>query len=259
MGKHAGNVKRWVAGYDLHYPRYDKRTFYGMLDLCYDIAPYGFIFGGDQFDNAEISHHNHKKPLYKPQGQYKKNTEGFKRDILEPISNAFSGKPKTWIIGNHDFWEHEYIEAHPEFDGLIDRPTELGLEAGGWEIIPLGHTKRLGHLNVIHGEILTGIGNQAGQYPSKKAVELYGDSVLAGHTHAPQSFAKISPVEQRKKHMGWIAPILGYCNPDYLENRPTAWMNGFVVIEIYDERMFNVYPVISFNGKFAYGGKMYGS
>ena len=249
----------WVCGYDLHFPKYDAPTFSGMLELIADVQPAGYIFGGDQFDNAEISHHNAKKPLYKPQGSYKRNEEKFDALILQPLEKYLPrNAERVWITGNHDDWEREFIESHPELEGCVERPTSLRLSSRRWEVIPIGRAKRLGHLNVIHGEVLTGIGNQAGVYPSRKAVDIYGDNVLAGHTHAPQSFAKISPVEQRKKHMGWISPILGCVNPTYLENRPTAWMNGFVVIELYDNGMFNLYPVITFNGKFSYGGKIYG-
>jgi hypothetical protein len=134
----------------------------------------------------------------------------------------------------------------------------LHLEERCWEIIPLGHAKRLGQLNVIHGEILTGIGNQGGAFPSRKAVELYGSNVLAGHTHLPQSHTRVSPVEQKKKHCGWINPILGATNPDYLRNRPTAWLNGFSIIELYTANgFFNLYPIIVLNGRFAFGGKIY--
>jgi hypothetical protein len=110
-----------------------------------------------------------------------------------------------------------------------------------------------------HGEILTGIGSQGGAFRSKKAVELYAGNVLAGHTHAPQSYTKISPVEQRKKHGGWINAILGATNPDYLRNRPTAWLNGFTVVELYTANGFfsNLYSVVVLNGRFSYGGKIY--
>lgn len=256
MGKHP--VSRWVAGYDLHYPQYDPATFNCMLEVIHDIRPDGFIFGGDQLDNAEISHHNKGLGLYKPRRAYLANTEGFVKDILAPLESVLGKAHRTWIIGNHDDWERQYIESHPEFEGVIERPKLLNLEAGGWQIIPLGHAKRLGHLNVIHGEVLTGYGNQAGLYPARKAVMLYGDNVLAGHTHAPQSFANISPVERKKKHMGYIAPILGSTNPDYLRNRPTAWMQGFVVIEFYANGFFNLYPIITFDGRCSYGGKLYG-
>lgn len=250
--------ERWVVGHDLHFPRHDRQTVQAMLGLMRDIRPQGFIFGGDQFDNAEISHHNACKPLYQERGSYKRNTLRFDAEVLRPIEAIMATGEKVWIIGNHDDWERQFIEQHPELEGWMERPGALGLEQRGWEIVPLGHAKRLGQLNVIHGEILTGVGNQAGMYPSRKAVELYGGNVLAGHTHSPQSFTKISPVEQRKKHMAWIAPILGATNPDYLRNRPTAWLTGFTVVEVYSTSgFFNLYPIIVLNGRCSYGGRVY--
>jgi Calcineurin-like phosphoesterase len=254
------NSKRWIVGADLHFPKVSWPTFNVMVKVIADIKPDGFVFQGDQFDNEEISHHNAKKPIYKPQGSYKKNTDKFDAEILKPLEKALGKAEKVWITGNHDRFEFDFIEAHPELEGMIERANALKLEARGWEIIPLAHAFVLGELNIIHGEILTGVGNQAGAFPAKKAVEIYGSNVLAAHTHAPQSFAKVSPVEQKKKHMGWIAPILGATNPTYLRNRPTAWMNGFTLIELYDvgnKQFFNLFPMLAFDGKCAYGGKVY--
>lgn len=252
-------VKRYVVAADVHFPKVNWPTFEAMLELIKDIKPDGFIFQGDQFDNAEISHHNANKPLYKERRSFLKNQEDFDENLLKPLEAALpKGCEKTWIIGNHDHWEFQFIESHPELEGIVDRVAALNLKGRGWEIIPLGHPKVLGELNVIHGEILTGIGNQAGVYPSRKAVELYAGNVLAAHTHAPQSFTKISPVDHKKKHMAWIAPIVGDTNPAYLQNRPTAWLTGFTVIEMRDKGLFNLYPVIVIDGKCSYGGKIYG-
>lgn len=252
-------MKKYVAGYDLHFPRTNWAAFRTMLSFIKDYKPDGFIFGGDQFDNAEISHHNRNKPLYKERRAYVRNQEEFDTRILTPLRKALPSKCElTWIVGNHDDWEFQFIEEHPELDGLMDRPEALALAERGWEIVPIGHSKRIGELNVVHGEILTGIGNQAGMYPSRKAVELYAGNVLAGHTHAPQSFSKVSPVEQHKKQMAWISPILGDINPEYIRNRPTAWVNGFTIVEVYEKGLFNCYPVVVSNGRMSYGGKVYG-
>lgn len=252
-------VQRYIVGADLHFPKLHRPTFEAMMEFIRDIKPNGFIFQGDQFDNEEISHHNSNKPYYKERRSYLRNQEAFEETILSPLEAALPrGASRTWIVGNHDDWEFQFVETHPELEGLVDRPSALGLAKRGWEIIPLGHSKKLGELNVIHGEVLTGIGNQAGAYPARKAVEIYAGNVLAAHTHAPQSFTKISPVEQRKKHMGWIAPILGATNPGYLRNRPTAWLNGFTVVEVRSNGFFNVYPIIVIDGKFAFGGREYG-
>ena len=252
-------IKRYVIAHDLHHPRVNEKTWGCMLRVIEELKPDGFVFGGDQFDNAEISHHNKDKSYYKERRSYLRNEESFIQQRLLPLKKSLPKKAELiWIIGNHDFWEFQFIEEHPEFEGVIDRVKSLKLIENGWEVIPLGHSKKLGHLNVIHGEVLTGIGNQCGIFPAKKAVELYSANVLAGHTHSPQSFAKISPVEQKKKYMSWIAPILADCNPDYLRNRPTAWLNGFTIVELHENgRDFNLYPIICIDGRCSYGGKEY--
>jgi hypothetical protein len=252
-------IKRYVVGADLHFPKISKPTVEAFFDVIKDIKPDGVILQGDQFDNEEISHHNANKPLYKERRSFLKNQEAFDDEFLTPLENMTSDFCELiWIIGNHDDWEFQFVESHPELEGVVDRVAALHLVDRGWEIVPLGHAKKIGELNVIHGEILTGIGNQAGMYPGRKAVEIYGSNVLAAHTHAPQSFSKISPVEVKKKYMGWIAPILGATNPGYLRNRPTAWLNGFTIVEVREKGLFNLYPVIVVDGECSYGGKIYG-
>jgi hypothetical protein len=134
----------------------------------------------------------------------------------------------------------------------------MALEAHGWEVIPNGKAKRLGKLAVIHGDQLTGLGCYTSIYPSKKAVQVYGCSVLAGHTHSPQSFAKVSPIEVDQKHTAWMSPAACDLNPGYLRNRPSAWVNGFVAIECLDGGNFNVYPIVVSGGRCSFGGRVYG-
>lgn len=252
-------VKRYVVAHDLHYPMYNKPTFEAMMAFIEDIKPDGFFWGGDQLDNLEISHHTKGKPFFRERGAYKRNNVGFDRDILTRVEKALpKGCEKVWIDGNHERFSQDFIEEHPELEWMLDHVTLLRLKERGWEVIPLGHCKRLGELVVAHGEVLSGVGNQCGLYPSKKAVELYGCNVLAGHTHAPQSFSKVSPVDQKKKYMGWVAPVLCDCNPAYIRNRPTSWINGFTVVELHGNKgLFNLYPIIVIDGEFAFGGKIY--
>jgi len=251
-------AQRWVAAFDLHYPLHDKPTLGALYDYLQFNPVQGFIFGGDQLDNGCISHHSKGKPLYRAPGAYAKDERGFVRDVLEPLEKLLTTAEKVWIIGNHDHWESQLVEEQPELQGVIDRPTSLKLAERGWEVIPLGHHKKVGKLNVCHGEWLTGIGNQAGMYPARKAVETMAANVLAGHTHAPQSFTRIAPVERTQKWQGHIAPALCAVNPAYLRNRPTAWLNGFVIIEVLPGGAFNLYPIIVTRGQFSFGGKVYG-
>lgn len=255
----ADKIRTAVALYDLHFPKWHKPTVDALFDFLKQNTPDVFILGGDQFDNAAISHHNNNKPLYKEAGSYIRDEEDFEAKFLTPLEDLLPENcEKIWIIGNHDFWEFEYIEANPELQGLVDRTRSLKLIKRGWKIIPIGHSYKLGKLSFIHGELLTGIGNQGGAYPAKKAVDLYAGNVVGGHVHTCQTFVKVSPADQKHKWIGVIAPCACEVNAHYLRNRPTAWVNGLNITEVAADGNFNNYNCVVTNGKFLYGGKLYG-
>jgi hypothetical protein len=251
--------KLFVLAYDTHWPQTDTPTAHALLDFLEHVPVDGFTFGGDQFHFDCISHHTKGKGLYRLPGSYRREIETFDQQFLSQVEARLRpDAAKVWHIGNHERFEDDLIEEQPELQGIVDHTRILRLEERGWQVVPLGHCSRIGKLVVIHGEGLTGIGNQAGMYPSRKAVDLYGAPVVAGHTHAPQSFTKICAVEHTQKHMGWIAPILGRVNPTYLRNRPTAWLNGFVLVELMPNNNFNLYTIIVTKGKFSFAGHIYG-
>jgi hypothetical protein len=252
-------IRQAVAVYDLHFPQIHKPTVNAIFDYVTENKPDVFIFGGDQFHFDCISHHTKHTPIFRTRRAYLNDIEGFDRSILTPLEALLGPKcEKVWIIGNHEDWEQDLINEQPELEDAIGHVRLLRLVERGWTIIPLGHAYKLGKLKVIHGETLTGVGNQAGKYPSAKAVELYAGNVLAGHTHAPQTFTRVSPVEHTNKWQGHISPIAGGVNPEYLRNRPTAWLNGFNIIDVMEDGQFNYYPVIVYRGRFSYARRMYG-
>jgi predicted phosphodiesterase len=250
--------KLYVAIFDIHYPLYNKPAFNAVLDFLGRNKIDGLTLGGDQLDNAEIAHHNKGKGLYKLPGSYRKNVLGLDTHILTPLEDLAGDAKLVYHIGNHERFEYDFVEEHPELQDTVNHVKILELEKRGWKVIPLGHCSKIGKLTVAHGEILSGIGNQSAMYPSRKAVELYGTSVLAGHTHSPQSYTRIAPVEKVQKHMGWISPCCCTINPTYLRNKPTAWLAGFNIIEVMGNGDFNLYPVIIPNGRFSFAGKVYG-
>lgn len=251
----------YLVWHDVHWPKTDHPTLRAVLDFLAQNPVAGFYFGGDQLDLEELAWQNKNKALFKLPGSYERNLKTFDRDVLTPIEALLpKGACRVWHTGNHERRVQDVIEEQPELQGAIELEKKLRLVERGWKVIPLGHASKIGKLVVVHGEVLTGIGNQGGLYSARKAVDLYGAPVLAGHTHSPQSYTRIAPVEKLQKHMGWIAPIGGKVNPTYLRNRPTAWLNGCVIVEQHGASgAFNLYPVIVTNGKFAYGGKVYGA
>ena len=251
-------VKRLNSAFDVHWPKTHRPTMEALLDFNTATKPDVLVLGGDQFDNACISHHNKSKPFYRPRAAYKNDERTFEAQFLTPLEKSLpKGCQKVWILGNHDDWEFQMVEQHPELEGLIDRVASLGLVERGWTVIQVGCAFRYGKLNYLHGEWLTGFGNQGPSYPSKKLVDTYAGNAVAGHTHAPQCFTRVSPINQTQKHMAWISPILGSLNPEYLRNRPSAWVNGFNTTEFMDGGNFNHYPIITTGGKCCFGGVEY--
>lgn len=254
----------WVCLFDLHVPLHHKPTFNAVIDFIEKNQDKvkGFLFGGDQSDNMEISHHTAGKPLYRPTGSYKRNTQ-----LLDAIIKRVEGAlpeeaERCYIRGNHCHWENQLIEKQPELQGTVERHILLNLEKRGWELLQLGETKQLGKLTVAHGEGLSGIGNQASIYHAKRAVESFCTSILYGHFHSAQSYTKVLPHKTSDKWVSYCSPAACTTNPQYLQNRPTAWVNGFTLVELHEPHNehsnFNVYPIIVSNGKFSFGGELYG-
>jgi hypothetical protein len=251
--------------FDLHVPLVHKPTWSAITDFLErnedKIA--GFLFGGDQVHNDEISHHTAGKPLFRPVGSYKRNTIALDEYVREVEELLPKQAKRIYIKGNHCAWEDQLVERQPELQGTVERDLLLGLETRGWEVLQLGETKSLGKLVVAHGESLSGIGNQVSIYHAKKAVENFCTSILYGHFHSAQSFTKVLPQSARDKWVSYCSPAACTTNPHYLHNRPSAWVNGFTIVELHDPNKensnFNVYPVIVSEGRFSFGGVTYGT
>ena len=250
--------KVYAVLFDIHYPKYNKPAMNAVFDYLGQNKVDGLVLGGDQLDNDSISQHTKGKGLYRLPGQYMKDVLGFDKEILTPLEKLTKDAEWTYHIGNHERFEDDLIEQQPELQGTVDHVSILKLKERGWKVIPLGHCSKLGKLTVAHGEILSNFGN-GGNYPSRKAVELYGASVLVGHTHASQSYTKISPVEKVQKHIGWVSPCLCNINPSYLRNKPVAWNSGFNIVEVMKDGLFNLYQPIINSGRFSFAGKVYGA
>ncbi len=256
--KKQSSVKRYLAGFDLHYPKVDWPTFRAMLSFMEQNQIDGFIFGGDQLDNQEVSPYT--KGLAKLRieaGTLTENAKGFNDRCLTEIEKRLAkNADKIYIEGNHDDWITQMVNHQPELDGL-QTYEYLDLAARGWKHIECGKHWKKGKLTVIHGDTLSGVGNQNPAGPAKKALDAYAANVLFGHFHAPSMATKLLPFDDSEKWQAWVSPILGDTNPAYLRNKPTAWLTGFTVIEFMENGRFNVYLINVFDGEFAFGGKVY--
>lgn len=246
-----------VSAFDIHYPHLKTKggTWSAILDFVRRNKVGLFVFGGDNLDCGSISHHTKSKPLFRPRGQMLRDLEGFRRVCLDPVEKLLPRDCiKVWLTGNHEDWASQLIEEQPELEGLLDFPRYLGLEDRGWLVKPQGGHFQQGKLKYLHGDVLTG-----GQAAPRKALDTFVESVTFGHFHSFASATKTLPHSRKYKWQAWATGCVGELDASYLKNKPTGWMNGFNITEFYGEQgHFSHFPVTVFNGRFAYGGKLYG-
>lgn len=249
--------RNYVLAADIHYPEYDARAWFCVLDYVRRNKVDGLVLMGDALDLSCISHHSIGKPLYRPKGSLKSNLDGFKKEILDPIDKALGpDADKRFLIGNHEAWLTEQLsESNPELDGMIDLTEYLDLEGRGYEVIPQGGFTKVGKLVVIHGDQCGG-----GMYSARKAGEVYaGSSVVLGHHHTLQVHARSSPVTQTDRWTATVLPCLSRLDPAYGRKHASQWLHGFGIVSVRPDGCFNLHPIVITDGQFSMpDGQTYG-
>jgi len=126
---------------------------------------------------------------------------------------------------------------------------ERNVNLKDWEVIPYHQTTKIGKLYFHHGEYTA-------KYHSGKMVDVYERNIIYGHLHTFQAFTKVTPVDG-SAHMAMSMPCACDLNPQYMKDKPSAWVNGFGVFYIQDNGNFNVVPVIATKGHFVFNGVYY--
>lgn len=242
-----------VSAFDIHYPETDIPTWKAIKDFVRRNHVGLFVLGGDNLHCESVSHHTKGKPKFRTFGQMKRELDGFRRVILDPIEKLLpKGCEKVWLTGNHEDWLSQMMEEQPQLAGLIDFPAYLGLKDRGWIVRPQGGHFKKGHLKWVHGDVFGGNHVQ-------KALNTYVENIVYGHFHTGASGTKVLPHSKSHKWQAWATGCVGKLDSGYLKNRPTGWLHQFAVTEFRRGGLFNHYPVTVFNGQCSYGGKLYGS
>lgn len=241
-----------VSAFDIHYPETDLPTWNAIKDYCRRNTVGLFVLGGDNLHCESVSRHTKGKPKYRTLGQMKRELDGFRRVILDPIDKILApGCEKVWLTGNHEAWLEQMFEEQPELAGLIDFPAYLELEKRGWTVRPQGGHFKKGHLKFVHGDVFGGGHIQ-------KALNTYVENIVYGHFHTSANGTKVLPHSKRHKWQAWAQGCVGKLDSGYLRNRATGWLNQLGITEFRAGGLFNHFPVTVFKGQFSFGGAIYG-
>jgi predicted phosphodiesterase len=244
-------IKRAIILPDIHYPHHEKKAMAAIVKFLADFKPDYLIYLGDQLSLDMVSFWTKDKPLLKEGQRLHYEYDGFDKEILS-VHEKIVGKKcqKVWFVGNHEYRVQRYLEQTPELEGLLEAETYLKLKKRGFKVIEFNKIYELGKLMLIHGWYYN-------RYHAAKTVEQFENSVCYAHTHNPQEFFKVSPIDSSKYHGAFCLPCLCSLNPDYHKNKPNNWINGFGVVYLHEDGFFNLYKVIINKGKFIFNNKTY--
>lgn len=160
----------------------------------------------------------------------------------------YSGKV-VWFEGNHENWVEQYIDLHPEVEGLIEYQELLDLKKRKIEWVPHNDLYKVGQLYLTHGMYI-------GEHHAKLHLTKLGCNIVYGHTHRSQVYGVNMVMQKPMKAYG-----LGcLCNkkPSFLRGKVGSWDHQLAVLYIATNGEFNLYPIDIINNRFYFNGKSYG-
>lgn len=245
------NIKTGIGIWDLHYDYCDINLWKRVLSLINKLKPDYFIAGGDWFDFDLIS--KWIKEADNRRGcegkRLKKIYDGFNSEIMNPLIKVLPKHcRKIWLEGNHDIRIEKYIDSHPELEGFLE--IEENVDLKGWEYYKENEKAKIGKMYFTHGQEVSGAN------AIKKIVTDNESNVFMGHFHTEGIFTKIVPL-RGDIHQGVIVGCLGKKNPDYMHNKPNAWVNGFLKFDVLPNGNFSYNLVTIIKEHFIFEGKYY--
>jgi hypothetical protein len=214
-----------LIGSDAHYhPGPASTAHRAFLVMCDALRPVCVVLNGDIFDGASISRHARI-------GYDRKPTVKNELDAVEERLNEIEAAAKTrnfyWPVGNHDARFETFLAANaPQYEGvqgfsLKDRfPNWLGC----WSLF-------------VNDDLVIKHRFKSGIHAPHNNTMWAGRSIVTGHLHS----LKVQPLSDYNGtrygvDCGTMAVPTGDQFMDYLEDNPTNWRSGFVVITYRDGR-----------------------
>jgi len=241
-----------ISLFDIHVPyNIDLR---GVIKFLADEKPDKLILGGDIMNVDSLSHWSLAggKRLTLEGKRFQKECDVM-GELLDELREAVGeGCEIVYLEGNHEDWVNQYIEQHPEMEGIINIPLMLELEERNIKWIPYkdkNNYYKVGKLYYTHGEYVN-------KYHSAKMLQAWNCNIRYGHLHTHQVATKTSKKSIGDTHKAISIPCL--CKDgDYLQGKSNSWMQGFHIAYIKPNGNFIEYVIPIIQGAFFFNNKEY--
>ena len=225
---------------DAHfYPGIHTTAFKGLLWAIETLNPVAVIANGDVFDGATISRHPRIGWDSKPSViEELKACEIAMGEIEETAKKVRHNVQLIWPLGNHDARFENFLAAHaPQYEHV--KGFSLKDHFPAWtpcwscwlnEDTVVKHRFK-GGIHATHNNTLWS-----------------GKNIVTGHLHS----LKVSPITDYNGvrygvDSGTLAEIDGPQFRDYLEENPTNWRSGFVVLTFHNGKLLMPELAMKFN------------
>jgi len=237
-----------IALFDIHFPYHDQAAMEVVFQFLKDFKPDWLVLGGDQMHFDTISSFNKNKPKLTEGKRLKREYRQFQEEILDRLESILPQKCKKYfVIGNHENRTVWLAEKNPQWEGFVE--VESNLKLDNWKVIPFNDVFNIGDMHFTHGWYYN-------IHYAKKTVLEAQKMIFVGHVHRPQLFTATSPAYALPKQCVGIGCLCNR-NPDYLQDKPNAWVHQFLFWYMLDDGTFTYYTPIIINGRAVINGKLY--
>jgi len=166
------------------------------------------------------------------------------REALEQMQYGLEDTDLTWIYveGNHEDRATRYCEEHPEMQGTVDVRAGLKLDNRGWKWVPYKTNYNLNGVSFTHIPI-NGAGKAIGNpNVAHKALQLYHNSVVFGHTHT-LDIAGLH--RQNAPHLNQALSVGCFFEhiDEYAKGSMTNYWRGVVILDMYSRNRFDIHTM----------------
>lgn len=233
-------VKRAVVIGDIHYPEQHKPTINIAMDYIEDSQPDYLVLAGDQLDLNCISTFNRTKPKLIEGQRLKDDYSGFQKDILDRLDGILKRSCKRYFMyGNHDQRSIWLGESNPTLTGMVE--PENCLDLSKYTVVEQNKHVKIGKAYIIHGY-------RYNAYHARYNLLEYNENIFSFHVHTHQAFMKTSPLDGMPK-TGVSIGCACNLNPHWLQNKPNAWINQFLVLNVLNDGTFHYQTPTIIDGK----------
>ncbi len=252
--KHPGSHSVVVLP-DAHFPFHDKKAMSCALQAIQFLRPHRVVILGDWLDGAAFSSHgfNSVKDACPP--EFLEHEVEPCRKFLDEIQKYC--KELIFIEGNHENRVERWAANHgarlgPDIFKLISPQHLLGIKTNGKKrknFYWVPYTDRLSHFAItpdlwaIHG---WSTASYAAKVHQQRAVSV---SVVFGHVHRAQSYARRDPVSNRILK-AWSPGCLSELQASYMNQTVSDWVHGFSIVWVGSDPLdWTEYSVTIQNGR----------